>query len=251
MPVFLLSGAISFPPVYLAEPDGLLAIGGDLTAKRLLLAYREGIFPWYSEGNPILWWSPDPRLVLYPDEIHISRSLRKELGRRRFKVTTDRAFHSVIRQCAAIRLETGDSTWLNREMILAYDRLFELGLAHSIEVWQQSSLIGGLYGLALGRCFFGESMFSRVNNASKTALVALCRHLQGEGFGLIDCQVASDHLMRLGAREIPRSRFLSELKKLLTFTDVSGRWTFMEDLLNIEGNSSQTASLLEITTDKG
>jgi len=238
MPVFLLSDAISFPPVHLAEPDGLLAIGGDLNAERLLLAYREGIFPWYSEGSPILWWSPDPRLVLHPDEIHISRSLRKELRRRRFKVTADRAFHSVIRQCAAVRLETGESTWLNREMILAYGRLFDCGLGHSIEVWQQSRLIGGLYGLALGRCFFGESMFSLENNASKAALVALCRYLQGREFGLIDCQVASDHLMRLGAREIPRSCFLSEIKKLLTFPDVSGRWTVLEDLLEIEGISS-------------
>ncbi len=241
MPVFLLSDAISFPPVHLAEPDGLLAIGGDLTAERLLYAYREGIFPWYPERSPILWWSPDPRLVLYPDEIHISRSLRKELGHRRFKVTADRAFHSVIRQCAAVRLETGDPTWLNREMILAYDRLFDCGLAHSIEVWQQSRLMGGLYGVALGRCFFGESMFSRANNASKAALVALCQYLRGREFGMIDCQVASDHLMRLGAREIPRTSFLSELKNLLTFPDVSGRWTFMEDLLEIDITSSYTA----------
>jgi leucyl/phenylalanyl-tRNA--protein transferase len=214
--VFLLSQYDTvFPPAELAGKDGLLAVGGDLSVRRLLSAYAAGIFPWYAPGEPILWWSPDPRLVLYPDALSVSRSLRKILRQQRFTVTFDHAFERVIRACAASERPTGDGTWLVPEMITAYCDLHAAGWAHSVEAWQTGRLAGGLYGVAIGRCFFGESMFSRVSNASKVALVHLVRRLSESGYGLIDCQVTSDHLLRLGACEIPRARFLDELKEAL------------------------------------
>ncbi len=201
-----------FPDPALAEtdPDGLLAVGGDLSPQRLVNAYRQGIFPWYSAGQPILWWSPDPRMVLFPERLHLSRSLRKRLRRGTFEVTFDRDFGAVIRACAAPREDQG-GTWITEQMIEAYEGLHRLGLAHSVESWHQGELVGGLYGVALGSLFFGESMFSTMSDASKVAFVRLVRTLQSAGCPLIDCQVYTDHLASLGAEPIPRARFLELL----------------------------------------
>ncbi len=200
-----LSEELWFPPVEEAEEIGLLAVGGDLSPQRLLLAYSLGIFPWYNPGEPILWWSPNPRCVLFPDQIHISRSLNKVLKRGDFHVTFDRDFSAVIEGCRQTRTEQG--TWITPEMYSAYVELHRLGFAHSVECWQDEQLVGGLYGVSVGRCFFGESMFSRVTNASKVAMVTLCRQLQMLGFHLLDCQQSSEHLLSLGATEISRENF--------------------------------------------
>ena len=225
MPIFRLSEKVSFPPPHFAARNGLLAIGGDLSEQRLLLAYRLGIFPWFSPYDPILWWSPDPRLVLYPSEIHVSRRLRRTIRRGVFDVTSDTAFDRVISECARIRLENNEETWLVEDMVAAYRRLHELGYAHCVEVWQNSDLAGGLYGVSMGGCFFGESMFSRAANASKVALVALCNYLQGHDFDLIDCQVTTAHLVSLGAREIPRKRFLKQLEASVNRPTKKGKWS--------------------------
>ncbi len=232
MPIFALSEDLLFPPARLASREGLLAVGGDLSAERLLLAYRAGIFPWFSDGEPILWWSPDPRLVLYPREFHLSRSLEKSIRRGDFTVTTDRAFEQVIRECGRVRCDTGEGTWIVPEMIEAYCGLHHEGFAHSVEAWQGGRLAGGLYGIALGRCFFGESMFARVSNASKTALAALVAFLRVEGFGLIDCQVTTGHLQRMGAREIPRGLYLEELEVHLQGPPRPGKWELPAGVLN-------------------
>jgi leucyl/phenylalanyl-tRNA--protein transferase len=224
MPVFRLSSNLTFPPPHLAITEGLLAIGGDLSVERLVQAYQQGIFPWYAEDDPILWWSPNPRLVLYPVELHVSRSLNRLIRRRRFTITLDRAFGTVIEACAGNRGPDHPGTWIVPEMITAYGRLHAAGLAHSVEVWEDASLVGGLYGVSLGGVFFGESMFTRVSNASKVALVGLVRMLQRAGFELVDCQVTTAHLMRFGAREIPRSRFLKELQQALQKPTLRGRW---------------------------
>jgi leucyl/phenylalanyl-tRNA--protein transferase len=224
MPVFLLSHRESFPPPHLATKEGLLAVGGDLSEERLITAYRMGIFPWYIEGEPILWWSPDPRLVLYPDELHVSRSLNKTLRKKTFDVSMDQEFESVIRACAEIRTQNGQGTWILEEMVSAYCRLHRSGYAHSVEAWQEGKVVGGLYGVSLGRCFFGESMFSVVSNASSVALVSLVQHLKTAAFDLIDCQVTTHHLMRFGAREVPRSLFLKQLRKSLTQPTLRGKW---------------------------
>ncbi|HLT91856.1 MAG TPA: leucyl/phenylalanyl-tRNA--protein transferase [Woeseiaceae bacterium] len=198
----------AFPDVRLAlaVPNGLLAAGGDLGTERLLTAYERTIFPWYDEGQPILWWSPDPRCVLVPDEFHVSRSLRRRLRRGRFVVTCNRAFESVIRACGAPRRGQA-GTWITPEMIEAFCRLHREHWAHSVEVWEDDRLVGGIYGLAIGRAFFGESMFSRVTDASKTAMLALCRHLSAHAFTVLDCQLVSPHLLSLGARPMPRAEF--------------------------------------------
>jgi leucyl/phenylalanyl-tRNA--protein transferase len=213
MPVFTLSKKLSFPPPHLAIKEGLLAVGGDLSTDRLLLAYRSGIFPWYSPGDPILWWSPDPRLVLYPDELRISKSLRKVIKRKRFRITFDKAFDAVIQACADAKRAYGEGTWITVEMKDAYCELHRRGYAHSVEAWQGDTLAGGLYGISIGRVFFGESMFSRVSNASKVAFVTLVENLKQHNFKLIDCQVRTDHLIRFGAREIPRKVFLEQVEK--------------------------------------
>ncbi len=219
---------LRFPPVDHATPEGLLAAGGDLSIPRLLEAYRQGIFPWYSAGQPILWWSPDPRAVLFPDRIKISRSLRKTLRRERFRVTADQDFRQVMLACAGPRRgETG--TWITEEMVDAYCQLHERGHAHSIETWLNGKLVGGLYGISIGRVFFGESMFSRVSDASKVATVYLCRQLQAWGFELIDCQIASPHLFTLGAEEIPRNQFRKLLTKGINQPDKTGCWQFDQD----------------------
>jgi leucyl/phenylalanyl-tRNA--protein transferase len=226
VPVFLLSDTIEFPPPHLASKDGLLAVGGDLSQKRLLLAYRMGIFPWFSNNEPILWWSPDPRLVLYPHEIKISKTLKKIIKKEVFKVTMDLAFNEVINQCAQIRLKKNQGTWIIEDIIEAYCRLHESGFAHSVEVWRQGELAGGLYGVSLGKCFFGESMFTRINNASNIALVKLVKYLKKLSFDLIDCQVTTGHLIRFGAREIPRKLFLEQLEKSLKAPSIKGKWDY-------------------------
>ncbi|WP_372678833.1 leucyl/phenylalanyl-tRNA--protein transferase [Desulfosarcina sp.] len=213
MPIFTLSNKHSFPPAHLAIKEGLLAVGGDLDSERLLVAYRNGIFPWYAEGDPILWWSPDPRLVLYPEELRVSRSLRKVIKRDVFFITFDQGFETVIRACAEAKRSYGEGTWITDEMKAAYCALHRQGYAHSVEAWQGERLVGGLYGIAIGRVFFGESMFSQVSNASKVAFVALVEILKRLRFKLIDCQVRTDHLIRFGAREIPRKTFLEQLEK--------------------------------------
>jgi leucyl/phenylalanyl-tRNA---protein transferase len=207
------------------EPDGLLAVGGDLTPARLLAAYRRGIFPWYEAGQPILWWSPDPRAVLLPGELHISRSLKRTLRSDRYGVSLDLDFESVIDRCADSRATTG--TWITREMRSAYVRLHELGYAHSVEVWCGSELVGGLYGIALGDVFFGESMFSRAPDASKLALVGLVRQVEHRRMKLIDCQVATRHLASLGSRLMPRPEFLQQLKIMVPEGGQSGAWRAM------------------------
>jgi leucyl/phenylalanyl-tRNA--protein transferase len=194
----------------LTEPNGLLAAGGDLAPERLLAAYRRGIFPWYEEGQPILWWSPDPRAVLWPDGLHVSRSLRRLINKDRFELRVDSAFDAVVAACAEPR-SYGGSTWITAEMAHAYGRLHRLGWAHSFETWLDERLVGGMYGVAIGRVFFGESMFARESNASKVALVGALQYLRQRGYVLLDCQVASAHTCSLGAVEIPRAEFLALL----------------------------------------
>ncbi len=217
-PVWLTRDDLRFPDPELAlkEPNGLLAIGGDLSQQRLLAAYRMGIFPWYEADQPILWWSPDPRMVLYPDELHISRSLGKAIKKKPYTLSINQNFPAVIKACAEQRGKNRDGTWISPAMQTAYHNLYLAGWAHSIEVWQQEQLVGGLYGIALGGVFFGESMFSIKANASKIAFVYLVERLHDKGYTLIDCQVSSEHLASLGAREIKREKFQQELSASLT-----------------------------------
>ncbi|WP_111496464.1 leucyl/phenylalanyl-tRNA--protein transferase [Marinobacter bohaiensis] len=210
------------PEEALDEPDGLLAIGGDLAPERLERAYRSGIFPWFSEEQPILWWSPNPRCVLIPDEVHISRRLRRTLNQERFRITIDRNFSGVIRGCAEVREE---GTWITDEMEQAYKRLHRRGLAHSFEAWNdRGELVGGLYGVAIGCCFFGESMFTRETDASKVVFVHVARQLQAWGYALMDCQVENSHLISLGARCIPRKSFLTILEKNIDKSPGHQQW---------------------------
>jgi leucyl/phenylalanyl-tRNA--protein transferase len=225
LPVWLI-GDEDFPPIEraLRRPNGLLAAGGDLSPQRLLAAYRRGIFPWFSPGDPILWWCPDPRTVLLPAELHVGRNLRKTLRRQAFEVTADTAFREVIQGCSEPR--PGQSgTWITREMMDAYVALHELGWAHSVESWQDGRLVGGLYGVALGRMFFGESMFSRVSEASKVAFVHLVRQLVAWDFPLIDCQMRTDLLAAFGARDMPRVEFTRRVAELVNYPDRRGPWT--------------------------
>lgn len=215
-----------FPPVdtALKRPNGLLAAGGDLSPKRLTAAYRNGIFPWYGAGEPILWWSPDPRMVLFPADLKVSRSLAKALRNRDYRVRFDCAFREVMEACAAPR-PGQDGTWITQEMMQAYCELHRRGLAHSVETWIGGELAGGLYGVALGRVFFGESMFSRERDASKIALVHLVWQLQRRQFGLIDCQMSTPHLASLGAREMPRREFTRRVEELVNYPSTPGKWT--------------------------
>ncbi len=217
--------AVSFPPLAAAldEPNGLLAAGGDLSTGRLIEAYRRGIFPWYEDPQPILWWSPDPRCVLLPDQLHVSRSLRKTLRSGRFRLTCDQAFADVVRACAAPRSYSHD-TWICAAMLQAYTDLHTLGRAHCIEVWQENRMVGGLYGVALGKVFFGESMFSLVTDASKVALVYLAGQLEAWGYELIDCQVTNDHLLSLGAIEMPRAEFERRLQSAVEAAGQAPPW---------------------------
>lgn len=203
-----------FPPLgrALRSPSGLLAMGGDLSAERLVAAYRHGCFPWYSHGQPLMWWSPDPRTVLFPEELHVPRSLRKTLRQQHFRITYDSAFEQVIHACAQPR-SSDSGTWVTPAMQSAYTRLHQLGHAHSVEVWHGQQLVGGLYGIAMGRLFFGESMFARMSDASKVGFATLVQDLQQAGFVLIDCQMPTEHLARFGARDIPRSKFQQYLQR--------------------------------------
>ncbi len=214
MPLFVLSPHTRiFPPADLAREDGLLAVGGNLEPETLLNAYEQGIFPWYNRGEPILWWSPDPRLVLFPQKLHISRRLRRKIRQGRFQTTLDRAFSEVMTACANVRLIKGEETWITEEMLQAYVDLHEMGWCHSVETWLDGQLVGGLYGVALGQVFFGESMFSLVSDASKIALKALVDHMMDKGMKLIDCQVTTRHLLSMGAQEMERERFLGLLRR--------------------------------------
>lgn len=214
-----------FPDPRDAEPDGLLAVGGDLSPQRLVAAYASGIFPWYGPGSPILWWSPDPRLVLLPERLHVPRSLARTLRRGRYRLTADTAFAQVIRACAAAERPGQDGTWIVRDMIAAYERLHALGLAHSFEAWEGDQLAGGLYGVSLGAAFFGESMFSARPDASKAAFARAVDHLRAAGVRLIDCQVRTDHLARFGAEDMPREAFLAQLEVALAAPTRQGRWS--------------------------
>jgi leucyl/phenylalanyl-tRNA--protein transferase len=208
MPCYQLDNELWFPSVEEAEDCGLLAVGGDLSLQRLLFAYSLGIFPWYNPGEPLLWWSPDPRCVLFPAELHTSRSLRRFMKKSDWRISFDEDFARVIYWCRRLRVGVeGEGTWITPEMKKAYIALHELGFAHSVEVWDGDELVGGIYGVCLGRCFFGESMFSRATNGSKVALVALVQHLKERGFVLLDCQQRTEHLCSMGAREISREAF--------------------------------------------
>lgn len=220
----------AFPPVSaaLTDPNGLLAAGGKLSPDWLITAYSQGIFPWFEVGQPVLWWSPDPRLVLYPQSVRISRSMRKLIRKQPYLITMDTYFSDVIHNCKSVRDGT-TGTWITAEMQEAYIQLHELGVAHSIEVWAGSVLVGGLYGVALGKVFFGESMFSKEANASKMALIALALQLQRWQFGLIDCQVSSQHLLSMGAEEISRREFCAQLRTLAARNFQPGPWKFDDD----------------------
>jgi len=216
MHVYLIKDGVDFPSLELAnsEPNGLLATGGDLSPERLLSAYSKGIFPWYSEGEPILWWSPDPRSVLLPDQLNISRSLKKVLRKDNLTVTLDSDFNRVLQACAAPRKDEA-GTWISLEMMNAYQQLFELGIAHSVECYENGALVGGLYGVAIDKVFFGESMFSRVNNASKICFITAIQSMANQGIALIDCQLKTEHLQSLGAFEISRTDFQQKLHYLI------------------------------------
>jgi leucyl/phenylalanyl-tRNA---protein transferase len=218
MPIYALNEKIVFPPPDKADASGILAVGGDLSIERLLLAYRSGIFPWYSEGEPLIWWSPDPRFVLFPDELKVSTSLKRIVKSCKFRVTFDQDFKTVIANCGHIERRDQDGTWITPGMIEAYCALHKAGHAHSVEVWLGDELAGGLYGVAVEKCFCGESMFTRVSNASKVGLVALVEKLKKQGCLMIDSQVHTDHLEKMGAREIPRKEYLRRLKKTLEET---------------------------------
>ena len=210
--MYYLSSALFFPPIDQANRDGILAIGGDLSPERLQLAYKSGIFPWFEDGEPIIWWSPNPRMVLFLDELIVSKSMRNILNRDSFKVTFNQDFRAVISNCQKIKRDGQNGTWITNEMIDAYCNLHELGIAKSVEVWQNDTLVGGLYGIDLGHVFCGESMFSKVSNASKVAFIALVNQLKKEEYKLLDCQVYNPHLESLGCREIKRDYFIKILQ---------------------------------------
>jgi leucyl/phenylalanyl-tRNA--protein transferase len=227
MPVYWLpKNENTFPPAHLANHDGILALGGDLSVNRLLEAYRQGIFPWFNDNDPIIWWSPDPRFVLYPSELKVSKSMRPYFNQKRFRVTADQNFKEVIEACKYVkRPKQGGSTWITNSMIDGYIGLHQAGYAHSIEVWQEDELVGGLYGVSLGKVFYGESMFSRVSNASKFGFITMTRKLESLGFDLIDCQQKTNYLTGLGGREIPRKTFLQHLYKNSKKATIKGDWS--------------------------
>ncbi|MGB1217808.1 MAG: leucyl/phenylalanyl-tRNA--protein transferase, partial [Saprospiraceae bacterium] len=225
MPIYWLSDEIGFPDPHLTGQEGIFAVGGDLSAKRLLLAYKIGAFPWFNPEDPILWWCPDPRFVVFPNEIKVSKSMRPYFNQQKFKVTFDQNFEAVINGCQkTFRPGQGGETWLTEVMKDAYTELHNLGLCHSVEVWQGDEIVAGLYGISLGKCFFGESMFSTVNNASKFGFITLVRLLEKKGFWLIDCQQGTDHLISMGARGIPREEFLEFMEKNSHEKTLRGDW---------------------------
>ena len=226
MPVFWLSETnISFPHPSLANEDGILAVGGDLSPERLLLAYQMGIFPWFNPGDPILWWSPDPRFVLLPSELKVSKSMRPYFNKQKFDISINQNFKEVMEACQQTKRKGQNfGTWITDDMVNAYSRLHELGYAHSVEVWKEEELVGGLYGIALGKIFFGESMFSTVSNASKFGFISFARKLEEKGFVLIDCQQETQHLKSLGGKGIPRADFLTYLKEYTTKQNEVDNW---------------------------
>ncbi|MEM8897012.1 MAG: leucyl/phenylalanyl-tRNA--protein transferase [Bacteroidota bacterium] len=228
MPVFWLTEEHIFPHPELANEEGILAIGGDLHPERLLLAYQNGIFPWYSPGEPIIWWSPDPRFVLFPQDLKVSKSMKQILRKNVFKITINKAFREVMRQCQKTKRKGQAGTWITDEMIASYAKLHWKGIAHSVEVWEENELVGGLYGVSFGKCFFGESMFSHKSNASKAGFLTLVKVLEREGFALIDCQVHTDHLESLGAGMISRKAFLTQLETHLSQPFPWEGWTDLE-----------------------
>jgi leucyl/phenylalanyl-tRNA---protein transferase len=228
MPIFRLGDEVIFPPVELTSGNGILAVGGDLSPDRLITAYREGIFPWYSEGDPIIWWSPDPRFILFLNEIRVSRSTMKVLRRGMFEIKYDHDFRSVVLSCQKARRKQ-KGTWITDDMLEAYCSLHELGIAHSAEAWHEGKLAGGIYGVALGRCFFGESMFSLMSNASKVALINLVQKLKGLKFEFLDCQVHTAHMESMGARFISRNEFSVLLKSVLEHETLQGNWGSMRE----------------------
>jgi len=230
MPVFQLSNDLVFPSPDLADDNGLLAVGGDLSKPRLLLAYSKGIFPWYSEGDPILWWSPDPRMILVPAKFKCSRSLKQKIKKGSYQVTMDSAFESVIMHCASVHNKSDGATWITDEMMEAYIQLHRSGVAHSVETWFDDKLVGGLYGVSLGSAFFGESMFAEKSDASKVAFVLLIQQLQKWKFTLIDCQITTAHLKTFGAHEVSRHKFMTLLESALTVGTKKGKWNFDEKL---------------------
>ena len=229
MPVFLRSSTQGFPPSWAASEDGLLAVGGDLSLERLVTAYGNGIFPWYDKGTPILWWNPPERCMLHPTDLHIPKSLRRVITARRFSITVDTAFTRVIGSCARALRPGQNGTWLVPEMVSAYTRLHMAGFAHSVEAWQERSLAGGLYGVALGGCFFGESMFFAEPDASKVSFIWLMKLLEHWGFSLIDCQQVTGNLLRFGAYPVPRETFMAALEDALRIPGRPGKWTMPED----------------------
>lgn len=230
MPVFQLPDDLIFPSPDLADDNGLLAVGGDLSKPRLLLAYSKGIFPWYSEGDPILWWSPDPRMILVPAKFKCSRSLKQKIKKGGYHVTMDSAFESVIKHCASVHNKSDGATWITDEMMEAYIQLHRSGVAHSVETWFDDKLVGGLYGVSLGSAFFGESMFAEKSDASKVAFVFLIQQLQKWEFTLIDCQITTAHLKTFGAHEVSRDKFMKLLESALTAGTKKGKWNFDEKL---------------------
>ena len=230
MPLFQLTSEMAFPKPDLAEPEGLLAVGGDLSVERLLLAYSLGIFPWFGEGDPILWWSPDPRMVLFPADFHASERLRRLHRQRKYHVALDTAFPKIIAACADHPRPGQDGTWITREMEEAYAALHWTGYAHSVEVWDGARLVGGLYGVSIGTAFFGESMFSVEPNSSKLAMWTLVEQVKRWGFQFVDCQVHTPHLERLGGRDIPRKHFLKLLKEAAAQPTRRGPWRLDDDL---------------------
>jgi leucyl/phenylalanyl-tRNA--protein transferase len=228
MPVFRLTDALLFPSPEFAEEDGLLAVGGDLSPARLIMAYSQGIFPWFSEGDPILWWSPAPRLVLFPAEFHLPKRLKRTISAGDFTVTADTAFAQVVTGCATASGRDRHGTWITAAMQQAYQRLFDLGFAHSIECWREGQLVGGLYGVCLDRIFFGESMFTRVTDASKVALAALVRHALLQHIAMIDCQMTTEHLLRFGSRELSREAFQAQLDAHIDACRPQKKWRLAE-----------------------
>ena len=228
MPVFQLGEETQyFPPVHLSEPNGLLAVGGDLSSERLLTAYKTGIFPWFAELEPILWWSPDPRCLLFPNKFHVSKSLKQVIRSNKFIVKFDTCFKDVITSCSKVERKEGDGTWILQDMIEAYTNLYHQGYAHSVEVFLENQLVGGLYGISLGACFFGESMFHTHTDASKIALYSLSQKLLEWNFHFIDCQLPTPHLLSLGAEEITRKKYLELLKKAIKTESKRGVWTYL------------------------
>ncbi len=225
MPVFeLTEDYTNFPPAWLANPDGLLAIGGDLSVNRVLEAYKSGIFPWFNEDEVPLWWSPDPRFVLFPEKVKISKSMRQVLRRGKFRITFDRAFEEVMRSCASVVRPDQEGSWITEQMVATFTELHKMGFSHSVEVWNGEELVGGLYGGVIGKCFFGESMFARESNASKAGFIVLAQNLQRLGFEIIDCQVHTDHLESMGAEFISRDAFLDTVYRNQPFDIVSQSW---------------------------